>query len=284
MADLAGGDFGAGLAGDAKQTGQNAINTFNPQDIAGRTRSTFDTGVSGQLGTGGPQTASDYMSRYSGQIAKQPTYTDLYQTANDIYGVQPLTQQAAYLRGLVGTEVPRAYETTRGFDVSDPQVQNKIATDLRFLNPQSQMATEQAQAAQGLAGQYVGYGQQQQAKELMPIQNYGQMLSDAFTRQATGWTIAAQQEFDGLKAKMDAGMQLSANEYARANQLAQLQEAYQQSQLQANAQIQTAQIGQQYHTLGKGDTLVSTGAVPGTRAGAYNPFAAGLAQSSTPIF
>jgi len=142
-----------------------------------------------------------------------------------------------------------------------------------FLSPQVSAATQQAQAAQNLAQQYAGYGIQQNLQNLLPIQSYGQFL-----------TQEQQNVFSSLTAKMQAGVQLSQTEM---QQLAALQQTAAQSatalgQAGANyaASIFGSQIGQQYKTIGPKDFLVNTGAVPGTQAGVYNPYITGLSSAT----
>lgn len=265
------GDFGAALAGQAKQTGEGAINQFNPQDVAGTQRSGF-TGLFGsQMGTEAPQNSQQYYNKYAQTLGGMPQLQQSYAKANQMFNVPQLTQQAAQLRGQVAAIPSTVYNQARGFDYSTPQAQEAINYRQQFLNPQSQMATEQAQGAQNLAQQYVGYQQQQNQFLAQPVQQQGQMLSDALARQSSGFNIAAQNELQGLVARMNAGVTLSGQEYQRANQLLGAQEAYQQA-------IDSARIGQQYKTLTPGEALVSTGAIPGTNVSPYTPFAQTLAQ------
>lgn len=240
-------DFGANLAGTAKQTGEQALGAFDPRDIAGTQRAGYTSLLGSQMGGGGPTNVQDYVNRYSQAIAGGPSYTSLYNTANQAFNVPQLANQAAYLQNQVTNVAPTQYSLARGFDVSDPQVQNAINTNLRFLQPQATAATQQAQAAQNLAQQYVGYGMQERQLGLLPYQYQGQELSDALARQSTGFNIADQNELQGYVAKMNAGITLSQAEYTRANELLKNQTAYQQSLL-----------GIQYQNVPSGNALVNT--------------------------
>lgn len=251
MANIAGGDFGAGLANTAQGAGQNAVNSFNPTDVAGSQRNNFNQLYNSQLGDTGPKSATDYMGAYSQAVANNPTYTSLYNTANQQFNVPATAQQATYLQNQVNQVAPNAYQTAKGFDYSEPQVENAINTNLRFLQPEANAAAQVAQTNQNLAGQYVNLGMQQNQQNLLPIQSYGPMLQQAMAQQATGWNQAAQNEFQGLQAKMNAGVQLSQQEMDRANSLLQAQQAYQQA-------INTAQIQQQFQNVGAGNNLVNT--------------------------
>ncbi|MBU6501182.1 MAG: hypothetical protein KGI72_05145 [Patescibacteria group bacterium] len=263
MADnISGGDFGAGLAGQAVQTGQNAINSFNPQDVAGTQRQGFSSLFGSQMGAGAPISSQDYYNKYASAIAANPSVTGLYNTANTQFNVPQLANQAAYLNNQVANVAPTQYSLARGFDVSDPQVQNAINTNLRFLQPQATAATNFAQTAQNLAGQYVQAGIAQNQFNLLPVQQQGQMLSDALARQSTGFDIAAQNELQGLVSKMNAGVTLSQTEMSRANSLLQAQEAYQQAVDTAKIQQQTtlgaSQLANKYQNIPAGNTLINT--------------------------
>lgn len=244
---MQGGDYGAGLAQQAQQTGQNAINAFNPQDMAGTQRAGFSSLLGSQVGAGGPTNSQDYFNKYSQAVAANPSVQNLYSQGNQMFNVPQLANQAAYLQNQVTNVAPTQYSLARGFDVGDAQVQNAINTNLRFLQPQASAATNQAQTAQQLAGQFVQSGIAQNQFNLLPVQQQGQMLSDALARQSTGFNIAAQNELQGLQAKMNAGVTLSQAEYSRANDLLAQQTAYQQSLL-----------GIQYQNVGAGNSLVNT--------------------------
>lgn len=244
------GDYGAGLSQTAQNTGQSAISNFNPSDIAGTQRSGLfsPSGMVGQtMGAGGPLTSQDYFNRYTQAVASNPTVTGLYNTANKMFNVPSLANQAAYLQNQVTNVTPQQYQLAKGFDVSEPQVQNAINTNLRFLQPQATAATNQAQTAQQLANQYVQAGISQNQFNLLPIQQQGDVLTQALASAQTGWNQANANELSALQAKMNAGITLSQAEMDRANVLAQQQTAYQQTLL-----------GIQYQNVGAGNNLVNT--------------------------
>lgn len=246
-----------GQIGGAASQGQGAINSFNPTDVAGRQMNQFSQLKSSQLGAG-PQNAADYMGAYSQAVAANPTVTNLYNTANKMFDVPQLAGQAAYLQNQVTNVAPNQYAIARGFDISEPQVENAINTNLRFLQPQATAATNQAQTAQNLAGQYVQAGQAQNAQNLLPIQSYQPLLQQALAAQATGFTQAAQQEFAGLQAKMEAGVQLSQTEMQTYQQLAQTKMNYDATLAGYQNQLQQRQLANQYQTLSPAQTLVNT--------------------------
>ena len=242
-------------------TGNNAINSFDPTGASNSVRSGYTSLLGSQTGEG-PTNSADYAKIYADTIAKNPTATDLYSTANSLFNVPNLQKQATYLNNQVTNTAPRAYSLARGFDFSEPQVENKINTDLRFLQPQATAATANANTASNLAAQWVNQGMTQNQINLLPVQKQGDMLADALARQSAGFDIAAQNELQGLVAKMNAGVTLSQAEIQRANVLMQAAQSYQQALDVANIQKQqalgVAQIGNQYQTVPAGNTLVNT--------------------------
>lgn len=263
-------DYGASIASNASATGQSALNSFDPTGFA----NSVYTGLFGGrptnlLGPGGTQEKgiSDYMGAYKDAIASNPTATQLYQTANQQYNVPGLASTATDLNNRVLNAPNTNLNLARGFNYDQNQVDAATTRDLRILQPLASAATSNWQTAAGLADKQVGYGLQQNATNLLPVQAQGQMMADLWARQSTGFTSAMEQELQGLMGKMNAGIQLSATEMSRANTLAQAQTSYKNAITSANAQIASSQIGNQNVTLSPGQTYLNT--ITGK---AYNPF------------
>ena len=135
----------------------------------------------------------------------------------------------------------------RGFNVDQNQVNNATNQELQRLSPLASAATNSAQTAQNLAGQYVTQGMAQNQVNLLPVQAQQQLMSDQFARQMTGYSEANQAELQGLMQKMQSGVALSTAEMARANQLATSETSY-----------NTALIGQQNQVLNPNQTYLNT--------------------------
>jgi len=239
-------DAGTSTAQAAVDTGQNAINSFNPTATSGSTRSSFDTLYGNQTNAG-----AQFAGQYAADVAKNPDVTKLYSNANEAFNVPQLASNAAYLQNQVTNQLPMQQNLMRGFDASQGQVDNATNYNLRFLEPQATAATNQSQTAQTLAGQQVQAGITQNQMNLLPVQAQQQLLLQAQASQATGYDTAAQQEMAGLIAKVNAGVQLSATEMSRANQLSSQEEAY-------NQALAVAKQNQQYQNVKAGDTLYNT--------------------------
>ncbi len=232
----------------AISTGNTAISSFDPKTTAGAQQSNL--GVGGLGGLLGGQTA-DYTQQYQNAIAKNPTVTSLYNTANNMFNVPQLANRATYLNNQVTNAVPDAYTGAKGFDIDSTDINNAIASKLAYLGPQANAATANYNTAAGLASNFVQAGQVQNQQNLLPIQAQGTLLQQQEAAQATGWNQAAANEFQGLINKMNAGITLSTTEMNRANQLASLEEAYQQA-------ISTANIANQFQNVSAGNSLVNT--------------------------
>ena len=256
-------DYGQSVADSAMNTGKSAVSAFNPSDTSGKTLSGFNN----LFGTQANQ-QNDYIKQYTDTIKNNPTVTQLYDTANTQYNVPGLAQNANYLNNQVLQTPQQQLNTMRGFNADQNQVNNATNQQLRILQPLASAATTNLQTAQGLAQGQVQAGIQQNATNLLPVQAQGQMQSDLWARQASGYTTAAEQEFQGLISKMNAGVQLSQNEMARANALASAEATYQSSLMSAQSAQNVARINAQNVTLPQGSTYLNTAS-----GQAYNPFA-----------
>lgn len=242
-------------ASKAIASGQTAINSFDPTTTAGAQQQN-----TGNLFNTQQKQTNDYVGKYTQAVANNPTVQSLYQQGNDMFNVPALQTQATNLSNRVTNALPNAYQAARGFDIGSPQVQNGVAQSLAYLTPQSNAATANANTASGLASNFVQAGQAQNAQNLLPVQAEQQNLLQEQAAQATGWNNAAQNEYAGLIAKLQAGVQLSQSELERANTLATLQESYQQA-LQANQSAQeTARIQNQYKEVGQNNNLFNAAA------------------------
>lgn len=240
-------------ADKATQTGQNAINSFDPTATAQGQESQTTGNYGTQVGQ-----AQDFANQYSQAVANNPTVTNLYQTGNALYNVPQLSKQATDLTNRVNNVLPSEYGGAKGFDIGQAQVENGAAQASAYLTPQANAATANYNQAANLAGNYVNAGIQQNAQNLLPIQTEAQQVAAAQAQEATGWNQAMQNQFNGLIQKMQSGVQLSASEMQQAQTLAQAEEAYQQNLTTQQAAIQQAQIGQQYQTLSPAQQLVNT--------------------------
>lgn len=254
---MAGFDTYNDIYNNGLSTGKNALNSFDPTSTANSTRGGFNSLYGSQTGT-----VNDLTSQYAGQIANNPRAEELYSTANDIFNVPNLQKNATYLNNQVTNAYPRALTNARGFDYSQGQVDNAVNQDLRFLQPQATAATANANTASGLASQWVNQGMAQNEINLRPIQSQIDLTNEAMARQSSGWTVAAEQEMQGLISKLNAGITLSSQEINRANELMKASQAYNQAIEVANIGKQSAmgvaQIGNQYKALDPAQTLVNT--------------------------
>ncbi len=251
---------GSDAVTNANNQGQSAVNNFDPTATANSLNTGFNNLASSQIGSG-PSNATDYMKAYAGTVASNPSVTSLYNTANNMFNVPQLQTQATNLTNQVNQAVPQAYNQAKGFDYSDAQVQNQANTNLRFLQPEANAATANANTASGLASNYVQAGQAQNTQNLLPIQSYGPIMQQALAAQSTGWTQDAQNQFAGLQAKMQQGVALSTQEMQSLTALTQAKESYDAAIAGSQATVQSAQIG-------AGTILPPTGTY-------YNPFYTG---------
>lgn len=239
-------DSSNSAADQARQTGQSAISSFNPTDTVNSGLNRFDSMLNNQSN----QTAN-FTKQYADTVANNPSVTSLYDTANKQFNVPGLANTANYYQNQVTNAIPNGYQSAKGTDISNAQVQNGVANKLAYVTPQSNAATNNLNTAEGLASNYVQAGQAQNTQNLLPIQAQQQFLAQQQAAQQTGYTTEMTNELNGLIAKMQSGVQLSAQEMDRANTLAQQETAYQTALNEAN-------INNQYLSVPSTNSLVNT--------------------------
>lgn len=241
------------VANNATQTGQNATNSFDPTASQNNFLSSYNAANATQQNQ-----SQNYQQQYAQAVASNPTVSQLYQQGNAQYNVPGLMSNANQLNNAVLQDPQQNVNAAKGFNYDANQVGQQTDQDLARLDPLAQAATNSAQNAQTLAGQYVAAGQAQNAQNLLPIQSQQQFLLQQQANQAQAYITANQSTMDALTAKMNAGVQLSATEMGQYNALIQAQAAVQSAQTTANATVQAAQIGQTYQTVNPSQTIYDT--------------------------
>lgn len=255
----------AAVANNATQTGQNALNSFDPTASQNNFLSSYNN-----LNATQQQGSQNYEQQYAQAVASNPTVSQLYQQGNAQYNVPGLMSNANQLNNAVLQDPQQNVNAAKGFNYDTNQVGQQTDQDLARLDPLAQAATNSAQNAQTLAGQYVAAGQAQNAQNLLPIQSEQAFALQQQNNQAQAYITANQSTFDALTAKVQAGVQLSATEMQQYQSLISAQAQVQSAQIGANATVEAANIGQQYQTLNPSQTLYNTQAAAGTQ-NAYTP-------------
>lgn len=246
---------------NATNAGNSAINSFDPTQTAGAQQQNTNNLFNTQQGQ-----TQNYVNQYQQAVANNPSVTALYNQGNEKFNVPGLTNVNQYYQNKVAGVVPNSYQAAKGYDIDATDLANSQAQAMSYLGPQANQAQSNLNAAQGLAQGFVQAGQAQNAQNLLPIQAEQQNLLQQQAAQATGWNQAAKSQFDGLVAKMQSGVALSVQELQTAQQLAATEEAYNQQVATNTANIQQAQIGQQYKILTPAQTLINTFTGKGQKA------------------
>lgn len=254
----------SGSINDAKNAGNNAISSYDPT-AAGNTST---NAVTSNFNTNQGQN-TQAVNPLQSVINSNPKVQDLYQQGNALYNVPQLATQATDLSNRLTNAVPDAYKASRGYDIDSTDINNGIAAKTAYLTPQSNAATANYNTAAGLAQGFVNAGQTQNAQNLIPAQENATLTAQNMAAEQTGWNQAQKSTLDGLLAKMQSGVTLSAQEMQTAQALAATEEAYNQqltvnqTNLATNAATNTAanyqaQLGQQYKALPANTSLVNT--------------------------
>lgn len=243
---------------NANQSGQNAINSFDPSNYANNTMS----GLNGIIG-GQNNTQNQYQQAFKNQIMSQPSTTQAYQTGQQIYNVQPLQNEANQLGNAVLQAPINDVNAAKGFNYDQNQVNQKQTQDLEYLTPQANAAENNANTAQQNATNYANLQYEQNNMNLLPYQEQGQYLMQQFAAQMTGWTTASAQQLSALQDKMDQGVTLSADEMQQYATLTSAEQNYQGALAQANATVNAAQLNNNYKVLSPSQGLydASTGKI-----------------------
>lgn len=244
---------GASSVSNANNQGQNAINSFDPSNFSTDTMSGLNGITSNQ-----DKTQNTYQDAFKNQIASQPTTTQAYQTGQQIYNVQPLQDTANQLNNAVLTAPQNNIDRSKGFNVDAGQIAQQTSQDLARLSPLAIASQNNATTAQQNATNYANLQYEQNQMNILPEQQQGQYLMQQYAAQQTGWTTAQSQQLNALTAKMQSGQQLSSDEMSAYASLSQAEANYQGAIASANAQVEAANIGQQYKTLNPSQTVYNT--------------------------
>lgn len=242
-------DFSKSVASNANKTGQDAINSFIPSQTASNQLSGFNALTASQMGQ-----SNDYINKYANTVAANPSVTSLYDQGNAKFNVPQLQTQATNLQNQVSNAYPTQLGLARGFDASQGQVDNATNQSLKFLQPQANQATANANTASGLASNYVQAGQAQNAMNLLPIQAQQAFLQQQQGNQASNMNAVQGNEFGALQQKMMSGVALSGTEMAQYQYLLGLQG----TQSTNAALIQNTIQGQKQAIIPSTDRLVNT--------------------------
>lgn len=186
---------------------------------------------------------NDFLSRFKAAIGGQETLPDM---ASRIGGTLGLPQLQANSQSLQNTlfNLPTTYsKATTGRDVNANQLARLIGQKQSELAPAASLASQNTLNAQSNLATQLGYGVQQQQKELKPFETEGSMLSDQLAREFSGFTQDKQNQFDMMMQQMANGQALSMQQLQQANDIAKIKLQYDQTKNDAD----------QYFTLGQGD-------------------------------
>lgn len=246
-------DTGISNVNNANSQGQSALGAFDPNAW----NATTQAGLSG-IKNSQDTTQNNYVQAYKDQIAANPSATDLYNTAYNKFNVGGLQNTSNQLNNAVLTAPQQNIDAAKGFAYDQGQIDQKTNQDLSRLSPLAIAAQNNSNTAQGNASNYVNAGLQQNATNLLPIQEQGTYLQDAYARQQSGYSTTQQAALTALQDKLDKGIALSTAEMQSYQALASSEASYQSALATANASVQAAKIGQQYQTVTSGQNLVNT--------------------------
>lgn len=200
--------------------------------------------------------ATDFLTRYKGALAGQPTTAGLAGRIGDELNLGAKRQAANTITNTVNN-LPYTYgAATRGYDVNSNQLSRIVGQKTSELTPAMNTANSAVASAEKSLDTRLGYELADRDRELLPYQTEQQMLSERNARETTGYSQAFQGELDAIIQKMQAGITLSEGEKNRAQALALAEKQYKQALDVAKANQSSSR--DPYVTLGEGQTLFNT--------------------------
>lgn len=238
---------------NATSSGQGAINSFDPNSWNSTTQSGLGN-LWNQQGT----TQNNYFNAYKNAISSNPTATDYYNKGNQMFNVQGLQGSANNLNNTILQTPNSNLDAAKGFNFDSNQVDQKTSQDLQRLEPAAQAAQNNATTAQGNAMNFANMGMQQNTQSLLPIQQQGQYLMDAYARQQSGFSTAQQDTLNALQQKMQSGVGLSSQEMQSYQALTSAEQQYQAALNTNQAALQKQHLQNQFLNPTPGSYLVNT--------------------------
>lgn len=204
----------------------------------------------GQIGNVANQ-QNEYLDRYRGAIGGQEGLGAMAERLGTELGLPQLRKNATTLQTTL-ENIPTTWnKALTGTDANQSQLDRMIAQKSGELAPVVNKVVNAQNAAEQQLSQRMGYGQADQAKQLLPYQTEQSMLSDRIAQEMTGFNNLQRSELDGLVSKMNAGIQLTQFEETRADQLAQNEKQYELQKQTLGMQQQSAKSSNLINVGGK---------------------------------
>lgn len=214
-------NMGTSSYGGSNGGNNSGFNTGGWQDLLNRQKSEEDA----------------FNKSYSDKVNSQESVSSMWDRLGQQYNLPTLMKSANDLTNTLASMPQTQANATRGFDVSEAQLQKIIADQTNKLAPLAQRATSEAQNAQNLTNQGIGYGLQEEQRQLQPFEMQSKLLADRMAREFTGYTTEKQQQLDMYLEQMREGNQLSLQQMQNAAALARQENDH---------QFQSQQLQQQF--------------------------------------
>lgn len=210
-----------------------------PTDTIAKQRANTRAFLSGQ-----DAQTNAYLNKLQGYVASQPGVGVMADRIGKELGLPQLRANATQLNNTL-TDLPQTYsKAMTGYDVNANQLARVVGTKQAEIAPLAQRATEQAQNAESMVNQRLGYASEDYNRGLLPLTTEGGMLTDRLARETSLYSTDNQRELDAIIAKMNAGITLSEGEKNRAQQLAVAEQNYnlQKEQMNTNSKNSGTQV------------------------------------------
>ncbi len=201
---------------------------------------------------------NDFLNRYKGAIAGQETVPAMAERIGNSLGLPQLQANSQALQNTL-FNLPSTYsKATTGRDVNANQLARIIGQKQSELAPAASLAAQNVGTAQSNLSQQLGYGVQQQQKDLIPYQTEQSLLSDQMAREFSGFTKQQENALSLVMQKIQNNQALTMQELQNANALALKKLDYDQQIGLLDKQNQSGSNDKRYITLADGATLYDT--------------------------
>ena len=167
--------------------------------------------ASGDRGGGGGAAAleagsrareSEFLGRFKGALAAQPSISDIFKRLSEEAGLGGLRERAQQLGGRFRDITSEVAGTAKRFGLSASQQRQRIAGRQEKLQPALQQALSAQQFGERGVLEGVGFAQADLEKQLRPFQTEREFITEGATRALTGFTVERQAEATELIQKL----------------------------------------------------------------------------------
>lgn len=193
----------------------------------------------------------ELLDRFGGFVEGLEPLRDIRARIGEELGLPTLRSAAQTLRETISTAPTQIRQRLAQLGVSAPAAQSRIERVLGEVAPQFEVAEGRLGSAEKQLLAEMGLEQQQQERQFLPFEKEFDFLSERIARETTGFTNIMKNELDILLQKLRNEGSLRVEELRAANELALMEEKY-------NQELEQLKFGREIITAGGRKLLIDT--------------------------